>query len=64
LGLKGFVVVVVVVVFACSLDFILLNFRSANCFRLGWPMRADADFFCQPDERNEVSWIMFFILGI
>jgi hypothetical protein len=26
-------------------------------------MRADADFFCQPDERNEVSWIMFFSLG-
>lgn len=32
-------------------------FWSAECFRLGWPMRADADFFCQPfnspDERNE-----------
>uniref|UniRef100_A0A8I6XQA4 1,3-beta-glucan synthase n=1 Tax=Hordeum vulgare subsp. vulgare TaxID=112509 RepID=A0A8I6XQA4_HORVV len=32
-------------------------FWSADCFRLGWPMRADADFFCQPlkpvDERNE-----------
>lgn len=23
-------------------------FWSVNCFRLGWPMRADADFFCQP----------------
>ncbi|KAG0484388.1 hypothetical protein HPP92_008467 [Vanilla planifolia] len=23
-------------------------FWSADCFRLGWPMRADADFFCQP----------------
>jgi callose synthase len=32
-------------------------FWSADCFQLGWPMRADADFFCQPinppDERNE-----------
>nr|CAB3502151.1 unnamed protein product [Digitaria exilis] len=50
-------------------------FWSADCFRLGWPMRADADFFYQPsklpDERNEVSWIMsfdrlwsFFILAL
>ncbi|GJN30162.1 hypothetical protein PR202_gb18448 [Eleusine coracana subsp. coracana] len=35
-------------------------FWSADCFRLGWPMRADADFFCQtsnsPDETNKVSW--------
>ncbi|XP_042378472.1 callose synthase 3-like [Zingiber officinale] len=23
-------------------------FWSVDCFRLGWPMRADADFFCQP----------------
>ncbi|KAJ3672326.1 hypothetical protein LUZ60_007047 [Juncus effusus] len=23
-------------------------FWSADCFRLGWPMRADADFFCKP----------------
>ncbi|RZS17388.1 hypothetical protein BHM03_00049529 [Ensete ventricosum] len=33
--------------------------RSVDCFHLGWPMRADADFFCSPqnsrDERNEVS---------
>ncbi|KAK3150352.1 hypothetical protein QOZ80_3AG0232130 [Eleusine coracana subsp. coracana] len=32
-------------------------FWSADCFRLGWPMRADADFFCQtlnsPDETNK-----------
>ncbi|GMP41996.1 hypothetical protein CsSME_00011891 [Camellia sinensis var. sinensis] len=21
---------------------------SVDCFRLGWPMRADADFFCLP----------------
>ncbi|XP_027349003.1 callose synthase 3-like isoform X2 [Abrus precatorius] len=26
-------------------------FWSADCFRLGWPMRADADFFCQPLEK-------------
>ncbi|KAJ1383229.1 Glycosyl transferase, family 48 [Sesbania bispinosa] len=25
-------------------------FWSADCFRLGWPMRADADFFCVPPE--------------
>ncbi|KAK9273438.1 hypothetical protein L1049_018248 [Liquidambar formosana] len=25
-------------------------FWSVDCFRLGWPMRADADFFCQRDE--------------
>ncbi|KAM0886385.1 hypothetical protein ACQ4PT_029729 [Festuca glaucescens] len=34
-------------------------FWSGDCFRLGWPMRADADFFCQPtnppDERNEIK---------
>ncbi|KAM0946799.1 putative 1,3-beta-glucan synthase [Dioscorea sansibarensis] len=23
-------------------------FWSVDCFHLGWPMRADADFFCQP----------------
>uniref|UniRef100_A0A0D9VP13 1,3-beta-glucan synthase n=1 Tax=Leersia perrieri TaxID=77586 RepID=A0A0D9VP13_9ORYZ len=32
-------------------------FWSADCFRLGWPMRADADFFCQysysPDQIYE-----------
>lgn len=27
------------------------NYRSVDCFRLGWPMRADADFFCLPIER-------------
>ncbi|KAL3622395.1 Callose synthase 1 [Castilleja foliolosa] len=26
-------------------------FWSVNCFRLGWPMRADADFFCLPVEQ-------------
>ncbi|KAI3444935.1 hypothetical protein Pfo_001600 [Paulownia fortunei] len=26
-------------------------FWSVNCFRLGWPMRADADFFCLPIEQ-------------
>ncbi|CAN1827742.1 Callose synthase 1 [Linum perenne] len=25
-------------------------FWSVDCFRLGWPMRADADFFCLPAE--------------
>ncbi|CAL9759672.1 unnamed protein product [Musa acuminata subsp. burmannicoides] len=25
-------------------------FWSVDCFRLGWPMRADADFFCQSPE--------------
>ncbi|KAG0449589.1 hypothetical protein HPP92_027224 [Vanilla planifolia] len=32
-------------------------FWSVDCFRLGWPMRADADFFCQPrkyvSDKNE-----------
>ncbi|KAK4380700.1 hypothetical protein RND71_002562 [Anisodus tanguticus] len=30
-------------------------FWSVDCFRLGWPMRADADFFCLPveDQRAE-----------
>ncbi|KAK8466560.1 hypothetical protein PHAVU_008G121300 [Phaseolus vulgaris] len=27
-------------------------FWSADCFRLGWPMRADADFFCLPSENS------------
>uniref|UniRef100_A0AAU6MVS9 1,3-beta-glucan synthase n=1 Tax=Paeonia lactiflora TaxID=35924 RepID=A0AAU6MVS9_PAELC len=26
-------------------------FWSVDCFRLGWPMRADADFFCLPSEK-------------
>ncbi|KAG8391331.1 hypothetical protein BUALT_Bualt01G0176700 [Buddleja alternifolia] len=26
-------------------------FWSVHCFRLGWPMRADADFFCLPIEQ-------------
>ncbi|KAJ0083727.1 hypothetical protein Patl1_29895 [Pistacia atlantica] len=26
-------------------------FWSVDCFRLGWPMRADADFFCLPVEQ-------------
>ncbi|CAK9177421.1 unnamed protein product [Ilex paraguariensis] len=26
-------------------------FWSIDCFRLGWPMRADSDFFCQPIEQ-------------
>ncbi|KAM7497427.1 hypothetical protein LguiA_021841 [Lonicera macranthoides] len=36
-------------------------FWSVDCFRLGWPMRADADFFCLPIEelrfdKNAVSF--------
>ncbi|KAH7669357.1 callose synthase protein [Dioscorea alata] len=32
-------------------------FWSVDCFRLGWPMRVDADFFCQPHaSRQESSW--------
>ncbi|XP_042004045.1 callose synthase 3-like [Salvia splendens] len=36
-------------------------FWSVDCFRLGWPMRADADYFCKPmdqlrDEKNGESW--------
>ncbi|KAH6789679.1 callose synthase 1 [Perilla frutescens var. frutescens] len=27
-------------------------FWSVNCFRLGWPMRADADFFCLPMDKT------------
>lgn len=30
---------------------IVSNCRSVNCFRLGWPMRADADFFCHPIDK-------------
>ncbi|XP_030953802.1 callose synthase 3-like isoform X2 [Quercus lobata] len=30
-------------------------FWSVDCFRLGWPMRADADFFCQPLEQLQVD---------
>jgi hypothetical protein len=28
--------------------------RSVDCFRLGWPMRADADFFCLSSEQLRV----------
>lgn len=39
--------------------FSYVNRRSVDCFRLGWPMRADADFFCletqQSPENNGVS---------
>ncbi|XP_061367624.1 callose synthase 3-like [Gastrolobium bilobum] len=30
-------------------------FWSADCFRLGWPMRADADFFCLPAEQLHID---------
>ncbi|PIA48642.1 hypothetical protein AQUCO_01400908v1 [Aquilegia coerulea] len=26
-------------------------FWSVDCFRLGWPMRADSDFFCEPSSQ-------------
>uniref|UniRef100_A0A2P2MMM1 1,3-beta-glucan synthase n=1 Tax=Rhizophora mucronata TaxID=61149 RepID=A0A2P2MMM1_RHIMU len=28
-------------------------FWSVDCFRLGWPMRADADFFCLPAQDSQ-----------
>ncbi|KAI3799427.1 hypothetical protein L1987_34725 [Smallanthus sonchifolius] len=28
-------------------------FWFVDCFRLGWPMRADADFFCVPEKSRE-----------
>ncbi|KAE8654482.1 hypothetical protein F3Y22_tig00117048pilonHSYRG00380 [Hibiscus syriacus] len=28
-------------------------FWSVDCFRLGWPMRTDADFFCRPDKYED-----------
>lgn len=39
---------------------LVLICRSIDCFRLGWPMRDDADFFCQPEnqlraQKNGVS---------
>ncbi|KAF8395917.1 hypothetical protein HHK36_019872 [Tetracentron sinense] len=30
-------------------------FWSVGCFRLGWPMRADADFFCQTLEQLRID---------
>lgn len=30
-------------------------FWSVDCFKLGWPMRADADFFSQPPEKLQVD---------
>ncbi|KAE9462595.1 hypothetical protein C3L33_05503, partial [Rhododendron williamsianum] len=33
-------------------------FWSVDCFRLGWPMRADADFFCLPVDQYEVRVIL------
>ncbi|PPE02772.1 hypothetical protein GOBAR_DD00187 [Gossypium barbadense] len=32
-------------------SFFILCLQSVDCFRLGWPMRADADFFCLPTEQ-------------
>uniref|UniRef100_A0A7N0T997 1,3-beta-glucan synthase n=1 Tax=Kalanchoe fedtschenkoi TaxID=63787 RepID=A0A7N0T997_KALFE len=30
-------------------------FWSSDCFRLGWPMRADSDFFCIPDSQYQIE---------
>ncbi|XP_078440418.1 callose synthase 3-like [Wolffia australiana] len=30
-------------------------FWSVDCFRLGWPMRAEADFFCKPSNNERVG---------
>ena len=50
-------------------EFLAMHYRSVDCFRLGWPMRADADFFCLPleqlrHERNGVSPIFYLFLLI
>lgn len=29
-----------------------LNFRSPDCFEIGWPMRQDHDFFCINPSKN------------
>ncbi|KAJ4891434.1 Callose synthase 2 [Raphanus sativus] len=40
-------------------------FWSVRCFRLGWPMRADAEFFCQTAEelRKSYRWFSASALG-
>lgn len=45
----------------------LIKHRSVDCFRLGWPMRADSDFFCKTvdqlrSEKNGVSMELEFLL--
>lgn len=30
-------------------------FWSVDCFRLGWPMRADSDFFCEPSDQLQID---------
>lgn len=30
-------------------------FWSVDCFRLGWPMRADSDFFCEPPDQLQID---------
>ena len=42
-------------------------FRKVDCFRLGWPMRADADFFktpkfAYPNRLNGVSLLIIFTI--
>lgn len=54
-------------VFFCGFSILIpvMYCRSVDCFRLGWPMRADADFFCMPSEQryldksSEVSNTLF-----
>lgn len=45
---------------SCNLQSLFV-YRSKNCFKLGWPMKADADFFVQTVEqkpRTEVCRIL------
>ena len=41
--------------FNFHIDSPLRNCRSVDCFRLGWPMRADADFFHLPPKQSNSS---------
>lgn len=54
---SNYQILVVAFTILCSQDFflkkvmeLLLYCRSVDCFRLGWPMRADADFFKTPED--------------
>lgn len=38
--------------------------RSLDCFRLGWPMRADADFFQQRKTNNEENGVSFLVMHV
>ncbi|MFS8032982.1 putative 1,3-beta-glucan synthase [Helianthus anomalus] len=37
-----------------KISFLLCRFTS-DCFRLGWPMHADADFLCEPEKSCELE---------